>query len=156
MDKKNITNIKINSNILAELRDFKDLLTNPTLAILSTISSNGFPHSTPVWFDFDGQNFILNTMKKFKKARNMKENPFINLLIYNPIDPSRFVEVRGKVISITEEKAIEHLNSLTFKYTGKNHYFGDIIPKHFQETEIPAIYIVKPIKIVTEPTMEVI
>ena len=140
---------QIQNKIICNLEGFEDLISNSSIAILSTVSPNKFPHSTVVWFDFDGMYFKINTMKGFQKEKNVKHIPLVNLFIYNPIDPYRSIEIRGKVIEMTEENAIEHLNNLCLLYTGKNQFFGDCIPKRFEENEIPVICKIKPIRIIT-------
>ena len=150
----NLKEIRINkkeTKILSSLETFRDLVTGPSLAVLSTISIKGYPHSTVVWFDFDGEFFRINTMKGFQKEKNIRRNPQVNLLIYSPNDPLRSVEIRGEVIEISDKDSLQHLNLLSQIYTGKNNYFGDVIPEHFQETEFPLICKIKPLKIVTLP-----
>lgn len=145
-----------NKNLHPTFESFKDLMTTNSIAILSTISSKGFPHSTVVWFDFDGEFFRVNTMKGFQKEKNMRSNRFINLFIYNPTDTNHSVEIRGEVIEITELNALQHLNHLSLLYAGTDQYFGGCIPKHFQETEHPSICKIKPLKIVALPKKEVV
>ena len=149
MAKINFQNVS--KKINEELVHFKDLLDGPTIAILSTFSMNGYPHATVVWFDYDDTYFRINTMKGFQKEKNMKKNPLINLLIYNPMDSLRSIEIRGEIVEMTELHALDHLNNLTLKYTGKSQYFGDCIPKHFEESEIPVLCKIKPLKIITLP-----
>lgn len=141
-------------NTLRLLDTFEDLVTNPSLAILSTFSANGFPHATVVWFDFDGEYFRINTMKEFQKEKNIKRNPLVNLLIYNPENTLRSVEVRGKVVEMIEKGALEHLNSLCFNYSGGKEYFGDCIAKEFEKNETPLLCKIKPLRIITSPKVE--
>ena len=105
----------VSKKINESLVDFKDILDDPTIAILSTFSMNGYPHATVVWFDYDDTYFRINTMKGFQKEKNMRKNPLINLLIYNPIDSLRSIEIRGKNVEMTEQHALDHINNLTLK-----------------------------------------
>ena len=119
---------QIQNYIIGNLGGFEDLISNSTMTILSTVSPNKFPHSTVVWFDFDGMYFRINTMKGFQKEKNITQIPLVNLFIYNPLDPYRSIEIRGEVIEITEENAIDNLNNLCLLYTGKDQFFGDCVP----------------------------
>jgi len=48
--------------------------------------------------------------------------------------------VRGTVVEMTETGAVEHLDGLASKYAGRPiRYFGDAIPAHFAETEVPVL-----------------
>ena len=102
-------------------------------------------------FDFDGEFFRVNTMKGFQKEKNMRLHHFVNLFIYNPSDTNHSVEIRGEVVELTEQNALDHLNNLSLLYTGLDQYFGGCIPKHFQETEQPLICKIKPLKILSLP-----
>ena len=58
--------------------------------------------------------------------------------MYDPRQPNRYLEIRGRVIDLTEAGAAAHLDQLASKYAGRSvRYFGDAIPAHFAQTEIP-------------------
>jgi PPOX class probable F420-dependent enzyme len=122
-----------------------DLVERPVLAILSTVMADGQPQSTPVWCEFDGTYVLVNTMAEFQKAKNMRANPRVALLAYERQRPLRYVEVRGRVVEMTEEGARVHLDELTARYTGMSKFFGDAVPAELERE-------LTPIKIVIEPT----
>ena len=118
----------------------RDLLECPRVAALSTISSTGYPQTSVVWCDFDGTYLRLNTMRGFAKERNMRRDPRVTLLCFDPRDDDRYLEIRGTVVEMTEEGAGRHLDELTSKYAGRPmRYFGDAIPIEFAEREIPVL-----------------
>jgi hypothetical protein len=41
-------------------------------------------------------------MRGFRKANNMRTDPHVTVLVYNPRDLSRTIEVRGLVVEMTE------------------------------------------------------
>jgi len=98
---------------------FLDLIHGPRVAALTTLMPDGSPQTTPVWCNFDGTHVLVNTMLGFRKERNMRANPRVTLLCYDPRQPLRSLEVRGLVVEMTEEGAMEHLDGLTEQYTGK-------------------------------------
>ncbi len=93
-------------------------------AILATIMPDGSPQATPVWFSADGEYIFVNTLKGRVKDRNMRANPNIALTIIDPDDWLRFLQVRGRVVEITEEGGREHINFLCKKYTGDDVFWG--------------------------------
>jgi len=101
---------------------FKDLLDQPTFANLATIMPDGTPHVTPVWFDFDGQNILVNTAKGRVKDRNMRRNRSVALSIMDPRNPYRYLQVRGTVTEITEKGADAHIDKLAQKYLNMDKY----------------------------------
>jgi PPOX class probable F420-dependent enzyme len=128
-----------------------DLLTGRTCAALTTVMPDGQPQTTVVWVDYDGTHLLVNTMKRFQKARNMQSNPRVTLLAYDPRDPDRYLEIRGRVTSMEEDTAHRHLDQLSMRYTGRAPYFGAVVPAELRKQENPVIFKVLPVRIVTEP-----
>jgi PPOX class probable F420-dependent enzyme len=88
-------------------------------AYLATVMADGSPQVTPIWFNTDGKLILINSAKGRTKDRNMRARPRVALLIADPSDPLRYVQVRGRVTSITEEGALDHISMLSMKYQGK-------------------------------------
>lgn len=122
-----------------------DLVECPPVAALTTIMSDGYPQTSVVWCDFDGACVRVSTMRGFAKERNMRRDPRVTLLCYDPRRPLRYLEIRGTVVSMTEEGAGEHLDALASKYAGRPiRYFGEAIPAHFAEKELPVLCRIRP------------
>ena len=127
----------------------RDLAECPPVAALTTVTSGGYPQTSVVWCDFDGQYLRVNTMRGFAKERNMHRNPRVTLLCYDPRLPLRYLEVRGLVTEMTEAGAAGHLDRLASKYAGQPlRFFGDAIPASFAETETPVLCRIQPAHIV--------
>jgi PPOX class probable F420-dependent enzyme len=127
----------------------RDLLECPPVAALTTVMPNGYPQTSVVWCDFDGTCVRVNTMRGFQKERNMRRDPRMTLLCYDPREPLRYLEVRGTVVEMTEAGAARHLDDLASKYAGRPiRYFGDAIPKRFAEREIPVLCRILPTHVV--------
>jgi PPOX class probable F420-dependent enzyme len=73
---------------------FRDLL-DAQFATLGTISADGSPQLTEVWFlAVDGQVRIsLNTSRR--KVANLRRNPACSVLILDLANPHRYLEIRG-------------------------------------------------------------
>ena len=126
-----------------------DLVECPPVAALTTIMADGYPQTSVVWCDFDGGYVRVNTMRGFAKERNMRRDPRVTLLCYDPRQPLRYLEIRGTVVEMTEEGATAHLDGLASKYVGRPiRYFGDCIPARFVETEIPVLCRIRPTHVV--------
>lgn len=122
-----------------------DLVECPPVAALTTLTADGYPQTSVVWCDFDGECVRVNTMRGFAKERNMRHNPEVTLLSYDPDHPLRYLEIRGTVIEMTEVGAAEHLDRLASKYAGRPiRFFGDAVPARFAETEIPVLCRIRP------------
>jgi PPOX class probable F420-dependent enzyme len=125
--------------------DHRDLVECPPAAVLTTVMRDGSPQTSVVWCDVDGEYVRVNTMRGFAKERNMRRDPRVTLLCYDPREPLRYIEVRGTVVEMTETGATEHLDDLASKYAGRAvRYFGDVIPARFAETEHPVLCRIRP------------
>jgi PPOX class probable F420-dependent enzyme len=126
-----------------------DLVECPRVAALTTVMPDGSPQTSPVWCDRDGGEIRVNTMRGFAKEWNMRRDPRVTLLCYDPRQPLRSLEVRGVVVAMTEDGAREHLHRLASKYLGRRvRYFGDVVPVRFEATEIPVLCRIRPIHVV--------
>lgn len=101
-----------------------DLLLDETRAFLylATTMPDGTPQVTPVWFNMDGEFILINSAKGRVKDRNMRLNPNVALAISDPKDPYRYMQIRGRVVEITEQSARQHIDQLSKKYTGQERY----------------------------------
>jgi PPOX class probable F420-dependent enzyme len=130
-------------------RSHLDLIECPPVAALTTVMPSGHPQASVVWCDDDGEFVRVNTMRGFQKDRNMRRNPRVTLLCYDPRNTGRYLEVRGVVAGITEDGAGAHLDSLASKYAGRPmRYFGQCVPAAFAKTEIPVLYRIRPTRVV--------
>ncbi len=127
----------------------RDLVECPPVVALTTVMPDGHPQTSVVWCDFDGECLRVNTMRGFAKERNMRRNPRVTLLCYDPRQPLRYLEVRGTVVEMTEAGAAGHLDDLASKYAGRPvRYFGDVIPARFAQTEVPVVCRIRPSHVV--------
>jgi PPOX class probable F420-dependent enzyme len=120
---------------------YRDLLTKKVaFANLATLMPDGRPQVTPVWFDFDGRNLIINSAVGRQKDRNIKRDPRVALTIVDPENPYRYLEVRGRVTNITQEGARDQINKLAKKYMDRDVYPGP-------PDEVRVTYVVQPEKV---------
>ncbi len=101
---------------------YLDLFKKPAFANLGTIMRDGSPQVTPVWVDYDAKYVRVNSALGRVKDKNMRRDPRVSLSIQDPDNPYRYVEIRGKVVEITQNGADDHINKLSQKYLGKPEY----------------------------------
>ena len=91
-------------------------------ASLALALADGSPQVTPIWFDWDGTHIILNTARGRVKDKVMHRGGKIALLMVDPGDPYRYVQIRGRVVDETEEGAFDVICDLNLKYHGDRNY----------------------------------
>jgi PPOX class probable F420-dependent enzyme len=121
-----------------------DLLSREKKAFahLALVKGDGTPHVTPMWFDFDGEHVVFNTARNRVKDRLMKKRPRVALTVSDPANPYRYVQIRGPVVSESEEGGYEQICDLRQKYWGDRNY-----PKN--PGEVRVTYKVRPEQINT-------
>ncbi|WP_435363164.1 PPOX class F420-dependent oxidoreductase [Haloarchaeobius sp. DYHT-AS-18] len=109
---------------------YHDLFEKATFAHFATVMPDGTPQVTPVWVDYDTESdlVLINTAQGRLKERNVRENPKVGIEMTDPDDPYRFLSVRGEVVEVTEEGAVEHIDKMTQRYMGQETY-----PNHGEE-----------------------
>lgn len=118
------------------------LLSAPNFVTVVTMMPNGQPQASVLWSSYDGKHIVLNTAKGRQKDKNIHNNPNVTVLAIDPTNPYRYIEVRGVVDEITEEGALEHINSLSKAYTGEEDYYRNSPER--RKTEQRMIFKVKP------------
>jgi PPOX class probable F420-dependent enzyme len=117
---------------------YRDLFQKRAFASLGTLMPDGRPQVTPVWCDFDGEHIIFNSAKGRQKDKNVRRDPRVSLAIIDPENPYRYVEIRGRVVEITEDGASAHIDKMAKKYLGVEKY------PYGQPGEVRVIYKIKP------------
>lgn len=127
---------------------YHDLFERESFASFATKMPDGTPHVTPVWIDRAerdrGERVLVNTTSARRKTRNVRNDPQVGVMVPDPDDPYRYVSVRGVVDRITEEGAVEHIDSLARRYFGADEY-----PNHDDEDSPRVILEVEPLRVVT-------
>ena len=114
-----------------------DLLVRPICGVLTTMARDGQPRSSLVWVGYDRECATVNTSLERWKGRDLLANPRLSLLVVDPANTSRFVQIRGDAELVTEG-AIEDLDRLTRAYTDKPCFYGHVYPleRQAQETRL--------------------
>jgi PPOX class probable F420-dependent enzyme len=120
---------------------YLDLFEKQAFASLGTLMKDGSPQVTPVWVDYDGKHVRINSAKGRVKDNNMRRDPRVSLSLQDPANPYRYLEVRGRVVEITEKGADDHINKLSQKYLGNPVY------PFRQPGEVRVTYIIEPEKV---------
>lgn len=115
-----------------------DLLTRPICGVFTTMGGDCQPQSSLVWVDSDGTCARVNTTLERQKGRNLLANPKVSLLVVDPDNTGRFIQIRGEAELVTYG-ALEHLDALTRQYTRHPRYYGYVYPADQQARETRVI-----------------
>ena len=118
----------------------RDLFGRPVCGVLTTMAFDGQPHSCLVWVDIDGATgeALVNTTLQRRHARNLAGNPRLSLLIVDPDDTGRFIQVRGDA-ELTTDGAEAHADALARRYTRHDRFYGGVYPLEQRSRETRVI-----------------
>ncbi len=86
---------------------------------LATLLPEGQPHTSIVWAHADDEHPLIGTSTTLQKYRNVVADPRVSVLIIDPDNTQRYVEVRGRVVSLdTGAPALDLVHTTFGKWTG--------------------------------------
>lgn len=108
---------------------YKQLIDEPVTATVAVIGDTGRANLTPVWFDYDGSQVLLNLATHRKKVDWLRRNPQATFLLMNPENAYHWISIKASVNrEISEddpdegEFVTEQLDRIFKKYTGGDTY----------------------------------
>jgi hypothetical protein len=95
-----------------ELRAF---LSKPHIARMSTIDPQGFPHTVPVWYAMDGDEFVITVPRNTKKWGHIQANPKGCISIGGAPDDGGGWLFKGEFV-IADDETMPWLEQMTYHY----------------------------------------
>ena len=74
---------------------------------------------TETWVDTDGEHVLINTVETHLKVKNIARDPRVAVAVCDAANPSRYYAIRGRVVHVTKEGAVQHIDALAQRYTGR-------------------------------------
>jgi PPOX class probable F420-dependent enzyme len=99
----------------------RELLAQPLLAWVTTLTKDGAPHTTGVWIDVDGDEVVFNTAVGRVKERHLRADPRISVALHDPANQWHTLSVTGTAQLVTDG-ADAHIDAMAKKYLGKDTY----------------------------------
>jgi PPOX class probable F420-dependent enzyme len=102
--------------------DVVRLAKGKNLATVVTLMPDGQPQALLTWVDTDGEHVLINTEPQRQKAKNVKRDPRVTVLIHAADNPWDWAEVRGRVDEMVDgQQARDHIDELSRKYVGTDY-----------------------------------
>jgi PPOX class probable F420-dependent enzyme len=95
----------------------RTLLDAAVPAVLGTVNADGSPQTSVVWVGRDEDELLVSTAAGRRKERNVRRDGRVSLTVYDPVDPLRYIEVRGTA-TVTEDVGRELAVRLAERYEG--------------------------------------
>src|ERR1700680_3763482 len=95
-----------------------ELLQSKIPARLAYIATDGTPRVIPIWFHWNGNDFVMGTPPKAHKLKALTKNPRVSLTIDDNTFPHKVLLIRGTA-------RLEPVNGIVPEYaTAAERYFG--------------------------------
>ena len=109
---------------MAELTEnARRLIEEPNFGYLATVMPDGSPQVSPVWVELSNGYIALNTATGRVKEKNMRRDPRVALSIANRENQYEKVDIRGRVVEMSEgPEAEQMIDRLSKKYIGQDPY----------------------------------
>jgi PPOX class probable F420-dependent enzyme len=105
--------------VIALTAEQVQILNGKNFATVATVMPDGSPEATLVWIETDGTYIYFNTAMHRLKARNLKRDPRVAIVVYDCSAPySDVLAIRGRAELILEG-ANEQIDKLSRLYEGK-------------------------------------
>jgi PPOX class probable F420-dependent enzyme len=99
----------------------REFLQQPFVGEVTTLRSDGSPHTTVVWVDVDTDEVLFNTVVGRAKERHLRHDPRVSLIVVDPQDTYKWVSITGKA-ELDTEGADDEIDKLANKYLGQDSY----------------------------------
>jgi PPOX class probable F420-dependent enzyme len=100
--------------------NLKQVLDGQVFVTVATVQPDGAPQASPVWVKRDGDELLFCTTAERVKARNLKRDARVSVVVIDPAAPYNYAQVYGTA-SVTTEGGRELIDELSVKYTGKDY-----------------------------------
>jgi PPOX class probable F420-dependent enzyme len=88
------------------------------VSMLATVQPDGVPHVTPVWHHYDGEKLYVCSDADSVKARNLRGNSNVTLLVATVSPPHQYVMVQGTA-ELSRDKISELVWAMSIAYKGE-------------------------------------
>jgi hypothetical protein len=93
----------------------REFLQKPLIARMSVIDPEGYPHTVPVWFKLDGDDFVVISVHETRKVGYVAANPKGAITVGGDSDDGAGYLIKGD-FSIEPDPDDEWVKKLTYHY----------------------------------------
>ncbi len=122
--------------------DFMEFLRSNSVAVISTVSSDGQPESATIYFVVDGKfTFYFMTKNFSRKYTNLETNPKVALVIGTENEPVT-AQIQGTAQRITDPKEFDKTMDLLRQNFLKNDYVAPLFQLRPERNDIVAYKVI--------------
>jgi PPOX class probable F420-dependent enzyme len=96
-------------------------LRRPNAAVIASVRPDGYPMTVVTWYDWDGEQVLVNMARERSRLGWMRANPRVSLTVFDE-DWYRHVSFTGDVVSFRDDPELVDIDRLAMRYNGKPYW----------------------------------
>jgi PPOX class probable F420-dependent enzyme len=98
--------------------EIDEFLAQPNPSVIATLQADGSPSSNATWYLWENGRVLVNMDEGRKRLEHMRRDPRVSLTVLGKDDWYHEVSLRGRVVSIEEDRDFSDIDRISRHYTG--------------------------------------
>src|SRR3979490_178255 len=100
-------------------REIDEFLAQPNPSVIATLLPDGSPSTAATWYLWENGGVLVNRDEGRKRLEHMRRDPRVSLTVLGKDDWYHQVSLRGRVVSIEEDRDFSDIDRISRHYTGE-------------------------------------
>jgi PPOX class probable F420-dependent enzyme len=99
--------------------ELDEFLSQPNPSVIATLHSDGGPHTAATWYLWEQGRVLVNMDEGRRRLDYIRQDPRVSITVLGREDWYHHVTLRGRVVSIDEDRDFTEIDRLSRHYTGE-------------------------------------
>jgi PPOX class probable F420-dependent enzyme len=99
--------------------EIDEFLAQPNPSVIATLLPDGSPSTAATWYLWENGRVLVNMDAGRKRLEHMRRDPRVSLTVLGKDDWYHQVSLRGRVVSIEEDRDFSDIDRISRYYTGE-------------------------------------
>jgi PPOX class probable F420-dependent enzyme len=100
-------------------RAIDEFLAQPNPSVIATLQRDGSPSTAATWYLWENGRVLVNMDEGRQRLEHMRRDPRVSLTVLGKDDWYHQVSLRGRVVSIEEDRDFSDIDRVSRHYTGE-------------------------------------
>jgi PPOX class probable F420-dependent enzyme len=96
-----------------------EFLQRPNPAVVATLRPDGAPHTVATWYLWEDGRILVNMDEGRARLEYLRRDPRVALTVIDGDDWYRHVSLRGRVVSLEDDRDLVEIDRLSQRYRGE-------------------------------------
>jgi PPOX class probable F420-dependent enzyme len=99
--------------------ELDEFLSQPNPSVIATLHPDGGPHTAATWYLWEQGRVLVNMDEGRRRLDYIRQDPRVSITVLGREDWYHHVTLRGRVVSIDEDRDFTEIDRLSRHYTGE-------------------------------------